>query len=339
MIAFLHNKWAVRTMCSVVAGLFLLAAAKFGERLWIRHAGESELAKAIASTDASDLDWRWDDLNAKRPRPPAGRNGADLVPIIKSQMPKDWGKKLFDASWEPIRGLPTNARYPDEVIAEAHRECAAAKDAIATARKFRDCPFGFHSVQLAANPIGTWLPYLQDSRPIPILLRWDVAVAAEDGNGAQAADSLLSALNASRSIGSDPFAASQLVRIVMREISTRSLERAMAQGELPADRLAILQSVWASDAEEPLLLYAALGERTASDVLIYNLQTGAVDYHAVVGKEDDEDALGQFGWWNYRNGLSADRARFFYSPTSTWSLPASPSTTNPVPASRFDFAN
>jgi len=309
LIDFLHGKWFFRICYSVAAGLLLLAIGKFTQREWIRSEGETELAAAIAETEKADPNWRWDDLNAKRTRPPEGRNGADLLPIIKKQTPKDWGKKLLSEEWEAERNVPANARYSKEVIAEVRRECIAAKDAIATARRFKDYPFGFHSVELAPNPISTLIPYVQDARSIPMLLRWDVVLAVEDGDSPQTADTLLAMLNGSRSIGSDPLEIPQIVRRITRGLATRSLEWAMAQGELPEDRLALLQTAWASDAEEPLLLYAALGERASSDVLIFNLQSGAIEHRDFVGKDDEESTLGRLGWWGYRVRLSADRAQ------------------------------
>jgi hypothetical protein len=248
-------------------------------------------------------------LNAKRPRPPVGRNGADLVPIITKQMPKDWGEKILSSNWEPLRDVPTNARYCEEVIAEARRECAAAKDAITTARKFKDYPSGFREMHPETDPYQTLLPQTQNTRDIPKLLRWDAVLAVEDGDRPRAADSILAALNASRSIGSEPSLISQLFRIATRRIAWNTLEWALAHGELPAERLEKLQPAWVTDAEEPLILFGVRGERAMMDAMMENLQNGTLDPRDWLKyREASDNIFGRFGWRHYRFRLSGERA-------------------------------
>lgn len=303
-----YRRWWLR----FTAAVLLTFAVAVGTALYTRdqqgRTGAREVAEAVEVADRTDPDWRWEPLNAKRPRPPEGKNGADLIPRIRLLFPKGWGNKLNSNEWkEPS----TNARYPEEVIAEVRRECDAAKAAIMMARTMKDCPFGLRVLKLAPNVIGTLLPDTQDTRLVTNLLKWDVVLAIEGGNKQQAADSLLAMLATSRSLGDETFLISQLVRIATRVVTTRTLEWALAQSELPADRLAALQAAWAADAEEPLLLYALRGERAAMDVLMLNLLDGTVDpaAWAEVGNAH-QDAKGRFGWWWYRGSrLPGDRAR------------------------------
>ena len=67
-----------------------------GARLALREAyrirGERDLASAVAGVERSDPDWTWERLNAKRTRPPEGKNGAELIPQIKKLSHPDWGR-------------------------------------------------------------------------------------------------------------------------------------------------------------------------------------------------------------------------------------------------------
>ena len=127
LVARLRSRWIVRFLMTLAGAAILLIILTLGQREWTRSKSNDELVATLAETDQSDPDWRWESLNAKRPRPPKGRNGTDLIPLIKQQSPKDWGKQLFSTDWEPIKDIPTNARYPETVIAEARRECTAAR--------------------------------------------------------------------------------------------------------------------------------------------------------------------------------------------------------------------
>jgi hypothetical protein len=320
--------------------LLLLAGIAVSSALWERFRtgglGQSETAVALAEADATDPDWKWDALNAKRPRPPEGRNGADLVPQVKAKLPKEWGKKL-NSEWDLTRDLPVNARHPADVLAEAKKECEAAKEAIAAARTMKDRPFGLRVLKLTPDVINTLLPDTQDTRLVVALLRWSQILAVESGDTQLAADDLHAMLNVSRSLGDETFMISQLVRIACRTIATRSLEWTLAHTELPADRLLELQNAWAADAEEPLLLYALRGERAAMDVLMENLQAGKADpaTWAEIG-DAHRGPLGKLAWWYYRGrNLSGDRARILATFNTMIEVARKPIDEQPAAAAKF----
>ncbi|MFO0802966.1 MAG: hypothetical protein U0791_07560 [Gemmataceae bacterium] len=330
------KRWWLRA----AIGLVLLAGVAVSSALWERFRtgdhGQRETTVALAEADATDPDWKWDALNAKRPRPPEGRNGADLVPQVKSKLPKDWGKRL-NGEWDLTRDLPVNTRYPDEVLAEAKKECEAAKDAIAVARMMKDRPFGLRILVLSPNVIDTRLPDTQDTRQLVALLRWSQILAVETGDKQLAVDDLLAMLNVSRSLGDETFMISQLVRIACRTIASRSVEWTLAHTELPAERLPELQNAWAADAEEPLLLYALRGERAAMDVLMENLQTGRADpaTWAEIG-DAHRGPLGQLAWWYYRGrNLPGDRARILATFNTMIEVARKPIDEQPAAAAKF----
>ena len=137
------KKWLKRTLAIIVVYLVLQTLWLVGQREWQRSAGEREFAETVALTEQTDPDWRWDALDAKRERPPEGKNGAELIPRIKQLTPKEWGHKLNGREMETLVDIPANCRYPKEVLEEVNREEANARAAIELARSMKDYDTGY----------------------------------------------------------------------------------------------------------------------------------------------------------------------------------------------------
>lgn len=296
-------RWLVVTLLS---GVLTVVLWNVVAREWSRRAGNRELAAALVATDADDPDWRWEALNAKRPRPPEDKNGAPLVPRIKKLSHAEWGKELAKEEWKPLLDVPPNVRFAPRVIARVRGELAASAEAVALARTFTGYPTGHRDIDLKPAVYNTLLPDAQDTRHVADLLRWDVVLAVEDGDTRRAADDLLAMLNASRSLGDEPFLICQLVRIAARVITIRSAEWLLAQAGRPPD-LVPFQTALAADAEEPLLLYGVRGERAGFDRLLENLDTGATTPDEAIDR-GFKSTSARVGWWIYRGHLPADRA-------------------------------
>src|SRR5207302_5809858 len=82
------------------------------------------------------------------------------------------------------------------------------------------------------------------------------------------------AFHAGCSLGDEPFAISQLVRIACQDVAIKSLERVLAQGEPPADHLAALEARLEAEEPAPLFLYAVRGQRAGGNMLFENLRNG-----------------------------------------------------------------
>lgn len=306
------KRWLWRTAGAVVVLLVARTAWLVGEREWRRSAGETDYAAAVAETERTDPDWRWDDLNAGRSRPPVGRNGAEVIPKVKALAGAGWGKDLLGERLGRRSDLPPNVRYPDVVLAEARRELDGARAAVDLSRTLKDYPDeGFRELRLASNPFATPLEDTQDTRLVAAILAWDAAVAADDGRPDRAADALLAALHATRSIGDELFLISQLVRLATREVAAQSTERALAQASLTEPQLAGVQAAWAADAESPLLRYGLRGERVVLDHVLGHMIDGTLSYtEGLTGapRPDPGGTFGQYAWWLYRGRLPRERA-------------------------------
>ncbi len=290
-------RWVVAI--TIISSLFL-------HREWRRTTATRELNAAIAEVEATDPDWTWDRLSAARERPPAGRNGADVIAQVRTQLPEEWTRAEHPERWEPeVPDVPPNVRYSATVVAETRRNLARAPAAVNTVRTLKDFPTGHRDLHLTPDVLSTPLPDTRHTRTVAVLLQWDAELALEDGDRPRAVDDLLAALNTSRSVGDEPLLLSQLVRIGARSVATRSMERIAAHVELTEEQLARLQTAWAADADEPLLLYGLRGERAAYDTYFRNLCNGTITLDGEAPR-----ALNSFGWWIMRVRFIKEHAHY-----------------------------
>jgi hypothetical protein len=299
-------RWVKYVAGALLSGLLCWILWVVVNRELTKTRGERELADARARLDATDPEWNWDKHAAARQRPPAGKNGADLIPQVKKLARPEWGKEFGKDEWKQLLEVEPNVRYSSRVIEQARRELAESAAAVRLARTLKDCPFGHREIVLKPNVIDTPLQDTQDTRAVVDLLRWDAALAAEDGDR-RAADALLALLSAARSIGDEPFLISQLVRMAGRTIAVNAVERFLAQTPDPTG-LADLQAALAAEAEEPLLLYAVRGERAALDRLFENMHSGAVSHTDLTKEGGGRLPWPRLWWWHYRGLLPGDHA-------------------------------
>jgi hypothetical protein len=139
------------------------------EREWTRMEGERELAEARASVQNENP--TWEELNAERKHPPEGKNGAELISRIKRLMPDDWGRALAREEWGSELDIAPNVRYRSIVLTQVRQELERSGAAIALARTLRECPFGFRTLTLAPDVVGTVLNDTQHTRQIYDLLK------------------------------------------------------------------------------------------------------------------------------------------------------------------------
>jgi hypothetical protein len=299
--------WRSRVILVLLAIFVCFAGLVPAGRAWKRQRAEREYAQAVADLERTEPNWDWERLNAARKRPPAGQNAAELIPQIKKRVHADWGKELREAKWQPLLEVPPNVRYSPAVLAEVRRDLTASTEAVGLSRSLKDFPQpGHREIHLKPDVLSTLLEDTQHTRLVAELLRWDIVVALEDGDFTRAAHDLQAMLNASRSIGDEPFTISQLVRMAVRSVVVRDTERLLANAS-NAPLLPKLQSALAADAEEPLLLYGLLGDRAGNDVFFASLDNGTLNREKILGKDDVRE---HWKWWEYRVHLPADRATY-----------------------------
>src|SRR5262249_32783658 len=103
---------------------------------------------------------------------------------------------------------------------------------------------------------------------------YDATLWAHDGKPDEALRSVRAMVNAGRSVGDEPMAVSQLVRIACRGRATAALERVLAQTEPPPAALAGLRSALPEEGRYELLLISLRGERGGGNRAIEALEEG-----------------------------------------------------------------
>ena len=297
-------------LVSVVTSFIFITIWNLVKRELTRAEGKRDLAAAIADVDRDDPDWRWEQLNAARKKPSEGKNGAELIPQIKKLSHPDWGKWQAKDEWKSRVEVQPNVRYSPAVITQVRRELSDSAEAVTLARTLRDYPFGHREIVLRPSVIDTLLEDTQQTRHVADLLRWDLVLALEDAEAGRATDDLLAMLNASRSIGDEPFLISQLIRIATQIVATRAIEHTVAQTEMVEEQLARVQAAWAADADEPLLLHGLRGDRAAYDTLFRNLADGTVTPNDLSGLRGSGISFESYAWWLWRVRLHSERAYY-----------------------------
>ena len=223
----ISRKWLKRVAGAVVLSLLTTTVWLVAERAWLRGKGNRDLAAAFAETEAADPDWRWAALDAKRSFPPPDRNSADMIRRGRELTPPKWGqfvlRKTLGTELLPPDPLP-NERFPADQIEAARGELAEVGRTLQLVRSLKDFPLGNRRLQLTPDVFSTLLPDTQWTRDAAAILRWDAVLAVEDADTGRAADALLALLNASRSVGDEPFLISQLVRMATRHTATTTAE-------------------------------------------------------------------------------------------------------------------
>src|SRR5262249_55619838 len=105
--------------------------------------------------------------------------------------------------------------------------------------------------------------------------------------------SIQAILNTSRALGDDPRDYAQLVRMALRNVTTGSLERVLAQGEPSPPALAAFQQLLERDEQENLLLHNMRGERAGYNQLGEAVQKGTVSTSKLVAEAAAGANLGQ----------------------------------------------
>jgi hypothetical protein len=268
--------------------------AAFGFGVYVRWFVDRRLADAIAAADRDDPHWRLNDLMARREPVPDAENSAVVVGEVLAILPGEWPASpppppggrippMSEASraFEELRELGDSIRLDDATAEPLRRELERYREAVRIARSVRFYARGSHVVTLGPTLIDTLLTETQASRAAGRLLEADTAIRAHDGDPDGALDSCRANLNTGRSIGDEPFAISQLVRMAIVRVATKSARRVLGQGEPSDAALARLQALILDERDQPLLLQGMKAERATLTELIRRLATGEVPVSAL----------------------------------------------------------
>ncbi len=144
---------------------------------------------------------------------------------------------------------------------------------IAEVRKVADMPAG----RFAANVKATldWIvPNVDDASIVQWVLIEDAMLRTQDGDLDGAWESCQAALNVARSLGDEPVEVVQNVRAIRVTRAIRLMERTLAAGIVPDQRLAETQALLHDEMSHPTLLIALRGSRAITHHCCTLLQNG-----------------------------------------------------------------
>src|SRR5581483_4509861 len=142
----------------------------------------------------------------------------------------------------------------DNELQLLREELKRAAPALAEARKVIDLPHGRYPIEYSKDFLSTVVPHTQDARTFANLLAYDAMLRAQDKDVDGALTSCGGILRVSDSIGDEPTAISMIVRIGIRQLALRQIERVLAQGEPTEASLASIQQLLEAEEKEPLLV-------------------------------------------------------------------------------------
>lgn len=234
-----RRRWLRR----LLVALLILVGLPTGYYFYANWSLQSDIAQAIAETDALDPRWRYEDMEADSKTYPDAENSALHILKVKRLIgrgawpssQKDYGP-IFDQ-------LPATARLNSQQI-ELLRECFdKIPEGLIEARKLKDMPHG--RIPVAWDPSGIWvmLPDHQDVRIIADLLQHDAMWQAEFGDPDAALEICHALANASRAVADDTFIISVVIRQSCDWLLVQTVERILAQGQARDARLKQMQAL------------------------------------------------------------------------------------------------
>jgi hypothetical protein len=284
-------RWLKRLVIGLTVTAVLLGVVTVVARyvLLLNVRGRTE--EIIARLDRDDPGWPLDEIEtARKVLPDAGNSAIPLMAAARL-LPPNWPQRVATKSPNsPVREEADRGRviasvlesdwkrYPsEEQIIAVRAELEALAPALTEARKVVDMPEGRFAVAYAIDPLSTPLPDEQDARNSARLLMLDSILRVHDGDFDGAIASCLGILNVGRSIGDEPFAITQLLRIAAETVSVRSIEHVLAFGEPSEESLASMQGALEVEESQPMLLPALRGERAMLNDLYSRLACGELN--------------------------------------------------------------
>ncbi len=268
-----RRKRAIAMCVSIVILMFLAMC------IWFEAAGRP-LRDALAETDRQSPGWQLDELEAARKRTPDAENGALRVIGAAHLLPPSWhsaGNEAGDSEqWQsdslgsllPLR--PLDPAFRRSMRARVER----ASPALAEALGLAELPSGRFPVAWSRDGVSTPLPHLARIRDVANLLLCDAILEAETARSDRALTACRALINLGRSIGDEPALVSQRVRMELREITGRQVERALAHGFASGSALAAMQIALDAEEREPVLAFGIRGERALLDRFLSAIDAG-----------------------------------------------------------------
>ncbi len=279
------RRWPKRLLW-IFLGLCVILGPIVGKHFYDRWQADRELQEAIAELDAADPDWTLERIEAKRRVVPEEENSAPIIVAAKKAFPAGgWSNDLDEITKNPSPCLLATAHE-----ARLRAALQPLAKALGQARTLVGFPNGRYALVHAPDFIST-LPVRQEAREIGFLLHLDMLLLLQEGKATEARDSFRALLNVARSLGDEPLAISQLIRIAMTTTAVECLERLLAQGQLSAAHLAEAEKSLGAEADENWFLTSMMGERAGSHQALSYVEAGHGKFGNLAGGDGGVSGL------------------------------------------------
>lgn len=293
------RKWLRRIVLGLFLLIFLVLIAGLGVRQYFLRTAEKRLEEAMAEADRLDPGWRWEDILAQREVIPDDKNSALLVLEAAELLPdpEKWSPRLAQRQSfrnpnpkkpvsleQAIRDLPPNERLNDSVAEKLRAELEKVKPALEKARMVADRSKGRYPIEWKQDgAMFTSMPHFPRVHSVSRLLALDATFRAHEGDLKGAVASCRALLGAGQSLGDEPTLISQLTRITSERWTVQSLERVLAQGEIPNELFAPLEEALDNEAKQNILRVGLRGERASILITLERLHAGEIDLEGIDG--------------------------------------------------------
>ncbi|HTU19464.1 MAG TPA: hypothetical protein VMG10_15495 [Gemmataceae bacterium] len=250
----------LRWLKRITSGLLIiLIVAVCAWACW-PNAAQQRLKEALAELDRSDPGWRLEDIEAAREPIPEGENSARVVMAAFNLLPRQWPPRELEAL---LGALSPEVRLAPEEFQRLKQELDNVQPALKEARKLADMPRGRHHLEYQPFVMYTALYDQANIYRVVHLLYYDSLQHDQEQDILSALNACRATLHAAASIGDEPFAASQRIRIAGVILTCQGIERALAQGDPPPREIANLQNLLRKEDDFPDRIVIARGERAS----------------------------------------------------------------------------
>ncbi len=263
-----------------VLGVLALIVVAGGVVWWMRTASQRELADAFAELDRDDPGWRLDDILASR-RKLRDEDNSALVALAAT--PKLRVAALEDAPnyeqvmtpWRPPAALSHLQR---EFL---RTELAKGAAGLALLRRLKDMPEGSFPLKIAPDAVSTLVPHIQELISHVNWLRHDAMLRASDESVDAALESCQAQLNAIWAHADQGFPIAMLQRSGRFQITLRTVEFCLSQGEASPEALAALQALASREIGDREFHQMMRGDRAGTVQYLLNYDKTTYSLHAM----------------------------------------------------------
>jgi hypothetical protein len=310
---------ALKALAGLSTVLVLLMLGFSGWRTWFVWKSDRKWARAVAELDATDPDWRWESLEAKREPVPDEDNSALFIDgIHKHGLLADRKRFVLIADFEPditsppnpagdgsaeplpmpaefnetwvnnevlneVLNLPPEVRLGPSLSRALARTMRQHRPALDEALKLAERPRGRYPRDPGEPIWAASLKAQNSAEDVAILVGLESIRRVELGDAAGAMKSLQACLNVVRSLGDDPLAVR--IRVRIGSIAVSYLERVLGRLAAPQEGLAVQQAALEAEAADPRIMRTLRGNRAVMTELLNAIISGEFERSERVDKD------------------------------------------------------